>query len=49
VFSAIADETQLDRHGSASHFLYADGHVNLIEQSQIQEWIEKNHEFAKPY
>jgi len=49
VFSDIAGETQVNRHASASHFLYADGHVELIDQSQIQEWIEKNHEFAKPY
>lgn len=49
VFSDIASETHVDRHASASHFLYADGHVEIVEQSQIQEWIDRNYEFAKPH
>jgi prepilin-type processing-associated H-X9-DG protein len=48
VFKDIAAETQTDRHGSASHFLYADGHVDSVTQSQIQLWIDENYEFAKP-
>ena len=49
VFSDIASETHVARHASASHFLYADGHVELVSESQIREWIESNYEFAKPY
>lgn len=49
VFTTIAGETQVDRHASASHFLYADGHVDVVDQAQIQQWIDENYEFAKPY
>jgi prepilin-type processing-associated H-X9-DG protein len=48
VFSDIAAEIQVDRHRGGSHFLYADGHVELISESQIQTWIEERYEFAKP-
>ncbi len=48
VFTDIAAEIQVDRHRGGSHFLYADGHVELIAESQIQAWIEERYEFAKP-
>jgi prepilin-type processing-associated H-X9-DG protein/prepilin-type N-terminal cleavage/methylation domain-containing protein len=48
VFSDIAAEIQVERHRGGSHFLYADGHVELVAESQIQAWIEERYEFAKP-
>lgn len=48
VMAAIARDIQIDRHASSSHMAYADGHVSLVPDSQIQEWIETRFEFAKP-
>jgi prepilin-type N-terminal cleavage/methylation domain-containing protein/prepilin-type processing-associated H-X9-DG protein len=48
VESAVKTDIQLDRHANASHYLYADGHVDSIAASQIEEWIDNRFEFAKP-
>jgi len=39
---------QPDRHFEAAHYLYADGHVDVIQAAQVDEWIEANYDFAKP-
>jgi prepilin-type N-terminal cleavage/methylation domain-containing protein/prepilin-type processing-associated H-X9-DG protein len=44
----IDREIEISRHGSGSHFAYADGHVELIDQSQISEWVDKMFDFSKP-
>ena len=48
VFQAIRAEVAVDRHGDATHFLYADGHVELISERQINDWATQPLNFAKP-
>jgi prepilin-type N-terminal cleavage/methylation domain-containing protein/prepilin-type processing-associated H-X9-DG protein len=48
VLRDISAEIQLSRHGEGAHFAYADGHVELIVDSQIGEWVETGFDFAKP-
>jgi prepilin-type N-terminal cleavage/methylation domain-containing protein/prepilin-type processing-associated H-X9-DG protein len=48
VESSVKTDIQLDRHFSASHYLYADGHVASVSEAQIGEWIDGNVEFGKP-
>jgi prepilin-type N-terminal cleavage/methylation domain-containing protein/prepilin-type processing-associated H-X9-DG protein len=45
---AVERDIQLDRHGTSSHYLFADGHVEAIPASQVHAWIEAGHDFAKP-
>ncbi len=37
-----------DRHNDTAHYLYVDGHVDVIAAAQINEWIDAGYEFAKP-
>ena len=48
VFTAISAEIAVDRHGGAAHYLYADGHVELISREQIDAWATEPFNFAKP-
>lgn len=48
VFKAISNEVAVDRHGGAAHYLYADGHVDLIPSEQINEWADTPFNFAIP-
>ncbi len=48
VESAVRKDIQLNRHSNASHYLYLDGHVELIGEDQILTWINSNINFAKP-
>lgn len=48
VFNYINNEVAVDRHGGAAHYLYADGHVNLIPGEQIMEWADTPFNFALP-
>jgi prepilin-type processing-associated H-X9-DG protein len=32
-------EVQINRHGGSANYLYADGHVDLIGEDKIAEWI----------
>jgi prepilin-type N-terminal cleavage/methylation domain-containing protein/prepilin-type processing-associated H-X9-DG protein len=48
VLRDIAAEIQLARHGEGAHFAYADGHVELVPELQIGQWVEAGFEFAKP-
>ena len=45
----IKDDIQTDRHGSGSNYLFADGHVELIDESQVGEWVTANFNFPRPY
>ncbi len=44
----VKDDIQLDRHFRGSHYLYLDGHVELIQQEVIERYIDLNINFAKP-
>jgi prepilin-type N-terminal cleavage/methylation domain-containing protein/prepilin-type processing-associated H-X9-DG protein len=48
VFDAIRGEVQVDRHSDAAHYLFADGHVDLISVAQINPWATQPFNFAKP-
>jgi prepilin-type N-terminal cleavage/methylation domain-containing protein/prepilin-type processing-associated H-X9-DG protein len=48
VLSAIRGDVDLVRHAGASHFAYADGHVEVIDEPQVIQWIDTGFDFAKP-
>jgi len=48
VDQAVRDDLLPDRHTEMSHYLYADGHVDVIPAVQIDEWIDDLFNFAKP-
>ncbi len=48
VFLAISNEVAVERHDGSAHYLYADGHVELISSEQIQAWADSANNFAKP-
>ena len=48
VFDVLKTEVAVDRHGGASHFLYGDGHVDLVPAEQVNEWCQQKFDFARP-
>lgn len=48
VYTAIGNEIALERHAGTAHYLYADGHVELIPSQQISEWVDIRFNFARP-
>ena len=48
VLRSIAADIQVDRHANGSHFAYADGHVELVGETQVNDWVNEGFEFAKP-
>ena len=51
VFEGVAAEVAVDRHGGSAHYLYADGHIETISSSRIQEWCQppwQTPEFSRP-
>jgi prepilin-type N-terminal cleavage/methylation domain-containing protein/prepilin-type processing-associated H-X9-DG protein len=48
VDQAVKNDIQPDRHFQAAHYLYVDGHVEVIPAQTIDEWIAANYDFAKP-
>jgi prepilin-type N-terminal cleavage/methylation domain-containing protein/prepilin-type processing-associated H-X9-DG protein len=48
VESKVKSDIQLDRHTDASHYLFLDGHVELIPSEQIISWIDNLVDFGKP-
>jgi prepilin-type processing-associated H-X9-DG protein len=48
VFTAIKNEVQVDRHAGYGHYLFADGHVDLLSEDQIFQWSQQPLNFALP-
>ncbi len=48
VLKTIERDIATSRHGSFAHYLYLDGHVELLSSTQISEWAVKPFNFAKP-
>jgi prepilin-type N-terminal cleavage/methylation domain-containing protein/prepilin-type processing-associated H-X9-DG protein len=48
VESKVRTDIQLERHADAAHYLFLDGHVDLIPADQIITWIDEEFDFAKP-
>jgi prepilin-type N-terminal cleavage/methylation domain-containing protein/prepilin-type processing-associated H-X9-DG protein len=48
VWDALREEIQTDRHTTGAHYLYADGHVSLIDEATIKEWADNAINFAIP-
>jgi prepilin-type N-terminal cleavage/methylation domain-containing protein/prepilin-type processing-associated H-X9-DG protein len=48
VEQAVKNDIQPDRHTETAHYLYADGHVDVIAAAQIDEWIAAEFDFGKP-
>lgn len=48
VESKVRTDIQLERHFDAAHYLFLDGHVELIPAEQVVTWIDDEFDFAKP-
>jgi prepilin-type N-terminal cleavage/methylation domain-containing protein/prepilin-type processing-associated H-X9-DG protein len=48
VLQTVGNEIAIDRHQDTSHFLYADGHVEVISVEQLEQWVDQPFNFAKP-
>jgi prepilin-type N-terminal cleavage/methylation domain-containing protein/prepilin-type processing-associated H-X9-DG protein len=48
VLKTIERDITISRHGGFAHYLYLDGHVELLSATQISEWAVKPFNFAKP-
>jgi prepilin-type N-terminal cleavage/methylation domain-containing protein/prepilin-type processing-associated H-X9-DG protein len=48
VYRTISSEIQTTRHSGGSHHLYADGHVELIADSQIRAWATEPFNYVQP-
>ncbi len=46
--TAINNEIAVERHAGTTHFLYADGHVDLVPVEQIARWVDERYNFPKP-
>jgi prepilin-type processing-associated H-X9-DG protein len=44
----IRAQVAVERHSGSSHFLYADGHVELVSDAQVHEWVAVPFDFARP-
>lgn len=48
VWDALQEEVQTDRHAGGAHYLYADGHIAFIPESDIKEMADEAINFAIP-
>jgi prepilin-type processing-associated H-X9-DG protein/prepilin-type N-terminal cleavage/methylation domain-containing protein len=48
VFDFIQGDVEVERHGGSAHYLFADGHVELISAEQIHEWALQPFNFGLP-
>lgn len=48
VESKVRTDIQLERHFDAAHYLFLDGHVELLSADQILTWIDAKIDFGKP-
>ena len=46
VMPAIRRSIELEQHGAASNYGYADGHVQTIPRDAIDSWVRRNHNFG---
>jgi len=46
--SRIRDDVAIGRHGGLANYLYADGHVTVLTEEQIEEWVYEGFNFVKP-
>jgi prepilin-type N-terminal cleavage/methylation domain-containing protein/prepilin-type processing-associated H-X9-DG protein len=44
----VHEQLAVERHSGSSHFLYADGHVDMISGGQVREWVFLPYNFALP-
>lgn len=47
-WTRIRADIQADRHGSYSHYLFADAHVESIEEARVNQWVIENFNFPRP-
>ncbi|BBO34193.1 hypothetical protein PLANPX_3805 [Lacipirellula parvula] len=45
---AIEQDIHLERHFSASNYLFLDAHVETISSDQIKQWVDEGFDFSKP-
>ena len=48
IWDRIKEDVQTDRHGGFANCLYADGRVQALYESEIDEWVQQNFNFPKP-
>ena len=48
VLDAVQRDVQTNRHDGAAHYLYADGHVDSIDEAQIADWCRDGVNFGRP-
>ena len=44
----IRGDVAIDRHRGSANYLYADGHVSVLAETQIEEWVNADFNFVKP-
>lgn len=47
-WNRIRADIQTNRHGSHSNYLFADAHVESIEETRVNQWVIDNFNFARP-
>lgn len=47
-WSSVTNDIQPNRHGTSANYLFADGHVEKIQQSKLKAKIEAEENFAEP-
>ena len=48
VWDVLHQEIQTDRHNACANYLYADGHVSVIDDATIKMWADNATNFAMP-
>jgi prepilin-type processing-associated H-X9-DG protein len=47
-WSSVTNDIQPSRHGTSANYLFADGHVEIIQAAQLKSRIEAGDNFAQP-
>ncbi len=47
-YDSLREEVQPDRHVTSANYLYADGHVEVISDTQIRQWAADGFDFLVP-
>lgn len=48
IWDRIKEDVQTNRHGDHANYLYADGRVQQVAESEIDVWVHENFNFALP-